>query len=278
VTAPLYLVEPAELVGVSAGGALVLDGEEGHHAATVRRTRVGETILVADGAGRLARCVVEAVAARQVSLRVQDVEVLAPARPRLVLVQALAKGGRDELAVETATELGVDAVVPWQADRSVVVWSGERGERSRRKWESVARAAAKQARRGVVPEIRPTLSTPALAAASRDVGAGAAAEPSVTVLVLHEEARESLTSAALPAAGVDGEVWIVVGPEGGISADELTTLTSAGAVAVRLGPFVLRSSSAGAAALAVLSARLGRWGRALDSAGAEVVAADEADG
>jgi 16S rRNA (uracil1498-N3)-methyltransferase len=262
VTAPLYLVEPADLVAVRVGGAFVLDGEEGHHAATVRRTRVGETLLVADGAGRLARCVVEAVASRQVTLRVEDVDVLAPVLPRLVLVQALAKAGRDELAVQTATELGVDAVVPWQADRSVVVWSGERGERSRRKWESVARAAAKQARRAAVPGIRPTLSTPALAASIQDAFGGAGSGPSGTVLVLHEEAREPLTSVALPAAGVDGEVWVVVGPEGGIGGDELTALTTAGAVPIRLGSFVLRSSSAGAAALAVLSARLGRWGGA----------------
>lgn len=259
-TAPLYLVEPAALATLGCGDALLLDGDEGHHAATVRRTRVGEVLSVADGDGRLARCVVEAVDGRAVRLRVADVESLPAPRPRLVLVQALAKGGRDELAVETATELGVDAVVPWQAERSVVVWTGERGERSRRKWATVARAAAKQARRAVVPEIRATLSTPALAAAIRSaVGGEDDAGGAATVLVLHEEARLPLTSAALSTAGTVGEVWAVAGPEGGIGNDELAALTSAGAVAVRMGPLVLRSSSAGAAALAVLSARLGRW-------------------
>jgi 16S rRNA (uracil1498-N3)-methyltransferase len=263
-TAPLYLVEPAAFAETAPGGVLVLDGSEGHHAATVRRSRVGEAVLVADGAGRLARCVVEAVGAREVTLRVTDVERVAPALPRLVLVQALAKGGRDELAVETATELGVDAVVPWQAERSVVVWAGERGERSRRKWEAVARAAAKQARRPVVPEIRPTVSTAALAAAIRDAPAtgDSSARPTM-VLVLDEEAPDPLTSVAVPPAGLGGEIWVVVGPEGGIAGDELDVLACAGALAVRLGPNVLRSSSAGAAALAVLSARLGRWGRAL---------------
>jgi 16S rRNA (uracil1498-N3)-methyltransferase len=251
VTAPLYLVDPVALATTSPGDVLVLGGGEGHHAATVRRTRVGEALMVADGAGLLARCVVEAVGVREVTVRVEGLDTVAPALPRLVLVQALAKGGRDELAVETATELGVDAVVPWQAGRSVVIWNGERGERSRRKWESVARAAAKQARRPVVPAVRPPSSTSALAAAIADVAAA---------LVLDEEAAQPLASVALPPPGMDGEIWVVVGPEGGIGRDELTALTTAGALAVRLGPTVLRSSSAGAAALAVLSARLGRWG------------------
>jgi 16S rRNA (uracil1498-N3)-methyltransferase len=261
-SAPLYLVDPALLAATSPGGVLALGGSEGHHAATVRRTRVGEVVSVADGVGRLARCVVESVAAGEVRLRVADVESLLPPMPRLVLVQGLAKAGRDELAVETATELGVDAVVPWRAERSVVVWSGERGERARRKWESVARAAAKQARRGVVPQIRPTASSMDLAAAIGEARAGGSSI-GTAVLVLHEEARKPLTAVALPPPGVDGEVWVVVGPEGGIGEGELATLTKAGAVAVRLGPFVLRSSSAGAAALAVLSARLGRWGNGL---------------
>ena len=259
-TAPLYLVDPAVLAAVGPGDVLVLDGDEGHHAATVRRTRVGEVLSVADGEGRFARCVVEAVGGRAVHLRLADVDSVPVPLPRLVLVQALAKGGRDELAVETATELGVDAVVPWQAERCAVVWSGERAERSRRKWTSIARAAAKQARRPALPEIRATVSTPALAAAIRAAVAGqAGAASSAMVLVLHEEARQPLISVPLPRPGVAGEVWVIVGPEGGIGTGELAALTAAGAVAVRLGPLVLRSSSAGAAALAVLSGRLGRW-------------------
>jgi 16S rRNA (uracil1498-N3)-methyltransferase len=244
VTLPLYLVEPPALDGVAVGDPLELGGDEGRHAATVRRTRAGERLLVADGVGRCARTVVEQVGAGRLGLRVEDVDTVTPPDPALVLVQALAKGGRDELAVETATELGVDAVVPWQAARSVVVWSGERGERSRRKWELTARTAAKQARRPLVPPVRPTARTGDLAAAG------------ARLLVLHEGAELPLAQAPLPATG---ELWIVVGPEGGIAPEELDELTGAGAVAVRLGPQVLRSSSAGAAALAVLSVRLRRW-------------------
>ncbi len=245
-TLPLYLLDPPALDGVARGDALELGGDEGRHAATVRRTRVGEHLLVADGLGHRARTVVTQVSAGRLLLRVEDVDSVAPCVPALVLVQALAKGGRDELAVETATELGVDAVAPWQAARSVVVWSGERGERSRRRWEQTVRAAAKQARRPLVPEVRPVLRT-------RDV---AAAATTAHVLVLHEDAALPLAQAPVPAAG---EVWVVVGPEGGVAPEELAELTGAGAVAVRLGPGVLRSSSAGAAALAVLSVRLGRW-------------------
>ena len=244
-TLPLYLLDPPALDGLAPGAELELGGDEGRHAATVRRTRAGEQLFVADGLGRRARAVVVQVGSGRLLLRVEDVDSVAPPAPALVLVQALAKGGRDELAVETATELGVDAVVPWQAARSVVVWAGERGERSRRRWEHTVRAASKQARRPLVPEVRATLGTRDLVAAAR-----------AHVLVLHEDAELPLAQAPVPDAG---ELWVVVGPEGGVAPEELAELTAAGAVAVRLGPQVLRSSSAGAAALAVLSVRLGRW-------------------
>ena len=249
-TLPLYLVDPPALDGLAAGAALLLDGDEGRHAAIVRRTRAGEEVLVADGEGALARCRVEAVAAARLELRVEELGRTPPARPLLVLVQALAKGGRDELAVETATELGVDAVVPWQAARSVVVWSGERGDRARRKWQAVTRAAAKQSRRATVPRVREVVTTAGLARAAGEADA---------LLVLHEDADLPLAAAPLPAEGTPGELWVVVGPEGGVAPEELDALTAAGALAVRLGPHVLRSSSAGAAALAVLATRLGRW-------------------
>jgi 16S rRNA (uracil1498-N3)-methyltransferase len=266
VTSPLYLVAAGALDGVGPGSLVTLDGAEGRHAATVRRARAGEPIDVADGAGTVVRGSVDAVGRDTVTVRVAAMDHAPLPSPRLVLVQALAKGGRDELAVQTATELGVDAVVPWQASRCVVVWAGERGERSRRRWEDTVRAAAKQSRRPWLPPVGPVLSTASLAArVSAAVAAGGAG------LVLHEDAEAALTGVTLPGpwspkAGSTGptgstspEVLIVVGPEGGISDPELEQLTAAGGRAVRLGPQVLRSSSAGAAALAVLSARLGRW-------------------
>lgn len=253
-TPPLYLVPGGCLDGVAAGARLTLDGPEGRHAATVRRTRPGERVDVADGSGRMAEAVVTGVDRDRVTLRVEGLVEHVSRQPRLVLVQALAKGGRDELAVETATELGVDAVIPWQAARCVVVWSGERGEKSRRRWEDTVRAAAKQSRRSDLPPVAPAVATTALAGRIRQTTAGGG-----IALVLHEESGTALAGLDLPADGSPVEVLVVVGPEGGIGADELGVLSAAGGQAVRLGPQVLRSSSAGSAALAVLSVRLGRW-------------------
>jgi 16S rRNA (uracil1498-N3)-methyltransferase len=249
VSLPLFVAGAGALDTAAAGRSLVLDGDEGRHAAAVRRIRAGEQVDVADGAGRVARCRVERAERDRLLLTVETVREEPARLPRLVLAQALAKGGRDELAVETATEFGVDAVVPWQAARSVVRWTdGDRSERGRRRWAATVLAAAKQSRRATVPAVEPPATTADLVARA---GAGGC------VLVLHEDAVEPLTAVPLP----DGvpEVLLMVGPEGGIGDDELAPLVAAGARAVRLGPEVLRSSSAGPAALAVLSARLGRW-------------------
>jgi len=249
VTAPLFLLDPGGLDGAEAGGTVVLDGAEGRHAVTVRRIAAGEQVDVADGAGLLARCRVREVQrSREPALQLDVLEVLRvpePA-PRFVLVQALAKGGRDDLAIEAATELGVDEIVPWQASRCVVVWRGARGDKAHESWVATVRAAAKQSRRARVPAVEPLVTGPAL---TRRVSRAALA------VVLHEEATTPLTSVTLPA---EGDVLVVVGPEGGIAPEELTALTAAGAVPARLGEHVLRSSTAGPAALAVLSAA-GRW-------------------
>jgi 16S rRNA (uracil1498-N3)-methyltransferase len=248
VSLPLFVAGAASLSAAGIGERLELGGDEGRHAVTVRRIRAGERVDVADGTGRVARCLVTGAERDRLVLCVEALRDVPPRLPSLVLVQALAKGGRDELAVETATEFGVDAVVPWQAARSVVQWSGERGERARRRWEATALAAAKQSRRGIVPVVEPLVTTAELAARA---AAGAC------LLVLHEDAEEPLTS-VVPSGDADA-VLVVVGPEGGIGDDELARLTAAGARPVRLGPEVLRSSSAGPAALAVLSVMLRRW-------------------
>lgn len=245
-TLPLFLLEPGALKAIAAGSRLVLDGPEGRHAATVRRMRVGESLWVADGAGRRVTGTVVAVAASSLELAIDQVVDLPAPTPSLTLVQALAKADRDEDAIEAATEMGVDRIIPWQAERSVVIWRGERGEKSRRKWADVVRAATKQSRRAWLPEVEQVVTTAGLVARVR----GAA-----TAYVLHEEAVEALAAQQLPDAG---EVLVIVGPEGGIAPGEVEALTAAGARPVRLGHTVLRSSSAGPAALAVLSAAA-RW-------------------
>jgi 16S rRNA (uracil1498-N3)-methyltransferase len=247
VTRARFLVPAGQLDGLRAGSGFTLDGDEGRHAATVRRIRAGEWIDLTDGAGVIAHCEVATAGSGRLDLRVDGVERLPVPGLRLALAQALAKGGRDEQAVETATEIGVDVVLPWQAARSVVRWQGERGERARQRWETITREAAKQSRRAWVPVVEPVRPTAALA---RRIGSATLA------LVLHEAATRPLLGVPLPEAG---EVLVVVGPEGGIADDELAMLTEAGAVAVRLGPEVLRASTAGPVALAWLVAATGRW-------------------
>ncbi len=245
-TLPLFLVDPALLSGARPGDRLVLDGAEGRHAATVRRIAPGERVLLADGAGLRATCDVVGAARAELELVVAELAVEDEPQPRFVLVQALAKGDRDDQAVEAATEFGVDEVVPWQASRCIVQWRGERGDKARRKWESAVVAAAKQSRRSRVPVVAELATTKSLTAR---VGSAAAA------YVLHEDATASLAAQQVPDYG---EVLVIVGPEGGITPEEVAALEAAGAVTVRLGPTVLRSSSAGPAALAVLSAAA-RW-------------------
>jgi len=247
VTAPLFLLGPPALAAVRPGARVVLDGPEGRHAATVRRIVAGERVDVGDGAGRVARCTAVGVWRDVVELAVDAVDDVPQPAVRLTLAQALAKGGRDELAIEAATEVGVDVVVPYRAARSVVVWTGERGQRARAKWVATVREAGKQARRAWLPDVTALHDRATLA---RRCSAAALA------LVLHEEAAEALSAVPLPQAG---ELLVVVGPEGGLEAAEVDELVAVGAHAVRLGPTVLRSSTAGPAALAVLSARLGRW-------------------
>jgi 16S rRNA (uracil1498-N3)-methyltransferase len=246
VTTPVFHLAPLPVAEV-----FTLDGPEGRHAATVRRLRVGELLDVTDGGGAALRCEVTAVRRDELDCRVLTRDRAPEPSPRLTVVQALAKGDRGELAVEMLTEVGVDEIVPWSAARSVTRWDGERGARSHGRWVATAAEAAKQARRARWPRVAPLAGTRAV----RDRLAGADLP-----LVLNESASEPL--AALPRGGPwppIGEVVVVVGPEGGISDEELAMFAEAGARAVRLGPSVLRTSTAGVAAAAVLLAATGRW-------------------
>lgn len=229
------------------GDAVVLTGSEAHHAASVRRVRVGEEVTVGDGRGAwlTGRC--ESVAPREVVVRVEARSDAAPPRPRIVLVQALAKGDRDELAIQAATELGVDEIVPWQASRSVSRWDSAKAEKGRARWATIVREAAKQAHRAWIPEVTALVTSAQLTTRSA----------SSRTLVLEPTGAGRLTGVSFEDDGRD--VLLVVGPEGGIAPDELERLAAAGATIVRLGESVLRTSTAGPAALAVVSAALGRW-------------------
>lgn len=230
------------------GESVVLDGDEGRHAATVKRIRVGEYVELVDGSGTRARACVTGAAKAALTLTVEATSVEAAPRPSVTVVQAVPKGDRGELAVEVLTEIGADTIVPWAASRCVAVWKGERAARGRSKWEAAARSAAKQARRSWWPTVSPLATT---ADVVELVGSYDLA------VVLHEEAAEPL--AGLPVEDARS-MLVVVGPEGGLADDEVQAFTDAGAHVVRLGSEVLRTSTAGVAAVSALLARTSRWG------------------
>ncbi|WRS29387.1 16S rRNA (uracil(1498)-N(3))-methyltransferase [Actinomycetaceae bacterium MB13-C1-2] len=241
----------------TSSSTLILDGDEGRHAARVQRIRPGERLDLVDGQG--VRVVSEAVGTNQDGLEVRAMRAIQemPRSPELILVQALAKGGRDEQAIETATELGVDRVIPWQADRSIVKWSPQKVKRGVERWQKVLTAAMKQSRRAFLPGIGDPVSSKQLTA---EVGSWT--ESGDLVLVCHEEATVPLSQvlASTASNGVaPARVVLLVGPEGGVSPEEIDGFKEAGATPVILGPEVLRSSTAGPAALVAANLHLGRW-------------------
>lgn len=238
-----FLVENSADAAV--GDLVSLTGAEAKHAAVVRRLRVGEAVTVGDGAGVWLTGVAEEVSPSRVEVRVSARSEEPAPSPRIVLAQALAKGDRDELAVQAACELGVDEIVPWQASRSVSRWEGPKAAKGRERWSTIVREAAKQAHRAWVPEVSPPATTADLASRAS----------SQRLLLLDPSASTRLSD--LEPDGRD--IVLVVGPEGGISDDELRKLSDAGAERVLLGTTVLRTSTAGPAAIAVLSVALGRW-------------------
>jgi 16S rRNA (uracil1498-N3)-methyltransferase len=243
---PLFFVASDEL-GVAGGSdVVVLTGAEGRHAGVVRRLRPGERVDVGDGAGLIASCVViGSGAGAGLELAVKARRTVAPPQPAITVIQAIPKGDRGELAVEEMTEVGVDRIVPWAAARSVPVWRGDNGLN---RWRATAREAAKQSRRAWIPEVTSVADTAAVAALIREADGPA--------FLLDPGAVTPLARAVVPSSG---NVVIVVGPEGGLTEQEAAELLAAGAAAGRLGPTVLRTSTAGAVAAAVLLSRSNRW-------------------
>ncbi|TQJ53015.1 16S rRNA (uracil(1498)-N(3))-methyltransferase [Streptomyces sp. NBC_00080] len=246
-TAPVFVVDELP----ASRSAFVLDGPEGRHAVSVKRLRTGEEVVLTDGAGRWARGEVVATEGKdRLAVSLGEVVEEPAEAPRITVVQALPKGDRGELAVETMTETGVDAIVPWAAARCITQWKGERGAKALAKWRATAREAGKQSRRVRFPEI-------ADASTSRQVAEVLARADFAAVL--HEDrdyGSEPLATAELPTTG---EIVLVVGPEGGVSPDELALFAQAGAKAYRLGRSVLRTSTAGTAAASLILGRTGRW-------------------
>jgi 16S rRNA (uracil1498-N3)-methyltransferase len=239
-TAPLFFA--ADLGRPAVGSLVTLGGHDGRHAVVVRRIRPGEQVILGDGRGFGVRGNVREVGRSELTLEVTEMLAAPENSRRVTAVQALAKGDRSELAVEMLTETGVTTIIPWAASRSIVRWSGERGDRSRAKWQATAREAAKQSRRLWVPEVTPPMTTAAVAQRIAEAD---------LALVLHEAAPERLVDQRRPE---HAEILVVVGPEGGIAPEELDAFVAAGAAAVSISDGVLRTSTAGAVAVALLRA------------------------
>jgi 16S rRNA (uracil1498-N3)-methyltransferase len=228
-----------------AGSELVLDGTEGHHAASVRRMRVGEAIQLTNGMDTHARGIVTQVAPKSLTIRIDSVEKIVQPKLTFGLTQALAKGDRDELAIQAATELGATRITPWQAERSISRWDAAKTAKNIERWSTITSEAAKQALRPLFPVVAEPVTTKQLAA-----------QANPNFLVLDPTATLSLSDWQAP---TDGHIELIVGPEGGISEHELELLETSGAVRVHLGSGILRTSTAGMAALAFLAGRSGLW-------------------
>ena len=241
--AHFYLNE--ELRDAAIGARVQLVGAEARHAVTVSRLAVGERAVIGNGAGLVVEGVITLADHTALEIEVDTVDLAPVPAPAIFLVQALAKGDRDELAVQAATELGADGVVPWSAQRSISRWEGAKIAKGHARWEAIVREATKQSVRPFLPDVAPLVTTKQLAALAGQS----------QMIVLDPTGDRPLT-----AVDSDGrDVVVVVGPEGGIAPSELDSLRASGAVVVRLGSTVLRTSTAGPAAIAVLNAKLGRW-------------------
>jgi 16S rRNA (uracil1498-N3)-methyltransferase len=241
-----YVHLDAPLADVGPDGAVPLTPPEHHHLTRVLRLRDGAPVEVADGAGSAAPAVLAGDAVRLTGPPVHR----PPRRPHLIVAQALGKGRKLDEVVRVVTELGVDEVVPVAAERSVTRLDQRKAASALERWRAVARAASEQARRPTRPRITAPVGTDELAA--RD-GVLLLAHPGGTplpVVVADLADRDQDEVAA---------VTVAVGPEGGFSDAEVAACLAAGARSVGLGPTVLRTEHAAAAACAVLAAGLGRW-------------------
>ncbi|HEY8339749.1 MAG TPA: RsmE family RNA methyltransferase [Egibacteraceae bacterium] len=237
---PHVFVTPADV----SGSAAVVTGDEAHHLATVLRVRRGDAVSVADGTGAVYDGRVAAVAGRTVTVDLLDRQVVGVPTPRVVVVHALPKGRKLDEVVQRLSEIGVDRLVPVHSDRSQVRLEGDRAAKALRRWRAVALAAAKQSR-------RPRLLEVAEVGTWREAFADG-----VRGAVLWEEATAPLRTVVDGLRDAD-EVVLAVGPEGGLTADEVA---ASGLPAVGLGPTILRTETAALVGASLLLHGLGRLG------------------
>ncbi|WP_026530723.1 16S rRNA (uracil(1498)-N(3))-methyltransferase [Haematomicrobium sanguinis] len=250
---PVFVIDVESARTLRPGDSYTLDGPEGRHAAGSMRLAAGESLDLVNGRGARWRATVKESAKNSLLLDIQSATTEEAPSPEVTVVQALAKGGRDEQAVESAVELGATAIVPWQADRSIVRWRDEKAKKGTEKWQDLVRSAAKQSRQSHIP----TVSSPETSAQLCQRIRRAVGESGGHAVVLHESATEPLVS-FLRETG-PGPLLLIVGPEGGITPSEVEAMVASGARTAHLGQRILRSSSAGPAALAAINTQWERW-------------------
>jgi 16S rRNA (uracil1498-N3)-methyltransferase len=233
-----------------AGGRVTFDAGESRHLARVLRLRPGDIVIATDGAGRDYTVRLESVGETATGTVLKEAAGV-PASPlAITLVQGVPKGDRMEAIVRAATELGVARVRPALCERTVVRLEPARWRDRARRWQRVAREAAKQSGRAVIPEVEaPRPLTDWL-----DAG-----EPAELALCLWEGGGAPL-GGLLAGVPAPRSALVVVGPEGGLAAGEVETARGRGLAVVSLGPRILRTETAGPAVIAILQARFGDLG------------------
>ena len=229
---------------ISTSQRQVLENEEAHHAIKVLRLNTGEVIKISDGVGNWVSGPIVEIAKKELYVSITERGQIQAAKPELVLVQAITKSDRNKEMLELAVEAGVDRIIPWQSERSISKWQSD----SEEKWQVGIKQSCKQARQTKLPNLMQVMSTAELV---KTIGSGGYG------IVFHEEASTKFSELTIPNS--QSSVYLVIGPEGGISEQELLSFQNNGSKVVRLGETVLRSAHAGFAALSAVQTKLGRW-------------------
>ena len=229
---------------ISTGQRQVLENEEAHHAIKVLRLNTGEVIKISDGVGNWVSGPIVEIAKKELFISITERGEIQAAKPELVLVQAITKSDRNKEMLELAVEAGVDRIIPWQSERSISKWQSD----SEQKWQVGIKQSCKQARQVKLPQLMQVMSTSEVIKSIGEGGFG---------IVFHEEASTKFSALTIPNS--HSSVYLVIGPEGGISEQELLSFQNNGSNVVRLGDTVLRSAHAGFAALSAVQTKLGRW-------------------
>ena len=229
---------------ISTGQRQVLENEEAHHAIKVLRLNTGEVIKISDGVGNWVSGPIVEIAKKELFISITERGQIQAEKPELVLVQAITKSDRNKEMLELAVEAGVDRIIPWQSERSISKWQSD----SEEKWQVGIKQSCKQARQTKLPNLMQVMSTAELV---KTIGSGGYG------IVFHEEASTKFSELTIPNS--QSSVYLVIGPEGGISEQELLSFQNNGSKVVRLGDTVLRSAHAGFAALSAVQTKLGRW-------------------